>query len=162
MLLLILKPVDGGCRRPPLAVICSSLLLLLRLSLPPQRSILVILLLAIKVDLLGRGHTVSVLVCPPSVVVGGLLLPILLLRPPICGGLPPSRRSRLEVQRRLPEVIRLPDWLPDRLPDRLLPVGHRSPPGAHLAILLLLHCVLWLPSVRLRGAWLALFKLYSR
>lgn len=155
-MLLILKPVDGGCRRPPLAVICRSLLLLLRLSLSPQRSVLVILLLAIQVDLLGRGHTVSVLVCPPRVNVGGLLLPVLLLlRPPICGGLTPSRRSRLEVQRRLPEVI--------RLPDRLLPVGHRSPPGAHLAILLLLlHCVLWLPSVRLRGAWLALFKLYSR
>ena len=154
-MLLILKPVDGGCRRPPLAVICSSLLLLLRLSLPPQRSVLVILLLAIKVDLLGRGHTVSVLVCPPSVIVGGLLLPILLLlRASICGRLSPSRWSCLKVQRRLPYVI--------RLPDRLLPAGHRSPPGAHLAILLLLHCVLWLPSVRLRGAWLALFKLYSR
>ena len=91
-----LKPVREGVR-PPLAVICRSLLL--RLSLTPQRLIQVILLLlAIQIDLLRRRHTEPVLVRPPSVIViGSLLRPILLLlRPPICRCLGPSW-FRLEV-----------------------------------------------------------------
>ena len=154
ILSIVLKPVGKGVGRHPRTVVCIGLLLLLRLRLPPQRPVLGILLLAIQVDLLRRRHTVPVLVCPPSVIRCLLrsILRLSLLHSPVGGCLSPGW-SRLEVQRRLSEIVRL-------LPGRLLPAGGLRPPGTRLTILL--HRFLWLPRSCLLGVLLALFKLLTR